>query len=504
MKKARYFIVLIMVIVLLLLASSSAFADDTNLGRMPDGVFPIAEHDIAMQSEDIVVDLDKNKVHCAFTFHNTGAGKDVLMGFPGKLRDLEEDQSSEYADITIDNFKAYLKGKSITVKHERSSSKNDLLSSETLKYSEYYTFPVSFKEGETLTVENTYDFYPTYDSMGYIYSGYVLKTGAMWKDTIGKARVTFKLGKIKPYNLEELKWGGFRFEGDDLVWERSNFEPEYDLRVVYNTWKYSKEFEGVDYVEDDMKNDIKKKISLYNNVKRLGESKDVDGLCSLYKTAVQQRDCILAKYIESFFPSDFDTTRLYKPQSTGVFVEKQDNGYIIESGSNEIESACVHFKIVTTDNQQTVFDENIDGTALYFQLNSETEYDIGCSVTDWQGNIDYRSLTYSTLTKTVENGELPANGGATAIASTDVSSQADANSSDTAVVNSESTSKSESKDISSTQNSGDGTKSVVTIPLDKPFSNKVIIAIVVIIFVCIAFIVSAVVYALLNKRNKRK
>jgi len=51
-------------------------------------------------------------------------------------------------------------------------------------YSEWYTFNVHFDTDETKNIKNTYKVDSIYYSTGDILSGYILKTGAFWKDTI--------------------------------------------------------------------------------------------------------------------------------------------------------------------------------------------------------------------------------------------------------------------------------------------------------------------------------
>lgn len=289
------------VFVMILFCCISVYADDTSLGRTPDGVFPMQENDVIMESEEITVDLDKNSVECIFVFHNTGTNKNVYMGFPGKINALEDELTSD-VNLEISNFKTFIDAKEIRVTHQKSIP-NTVINSDNLNYSEYFTFTVPFKANEKLKVRNTYDFIPTYDSIGDVFSGYVLKTGALWKGLIGSAKVTFKLGKIKPYQLENLKPEGFRFEGDNLIWQKKNFEPDYDLEVDYNTYHYSEEFLKDEYTTPDQIAEITQKINSFNNVKKLASRRQYMEMFFRYFNAIRENDDILALYIKGFLTS---------------------------------------------------------------------------------------------------------------------------------------------------------------------------------------------------------
>lgn len=286
------------IIVTLLLCCISVNADDTSLGRTPEGVFPLQDNDVIMESEEITVDLDKNNVECIFVFHNTGSSKNVYMGFPGKIEALDDELTND-VNLELSNFKAFIGEKEAQVSHQK-SIRNPLIESDNLKYSEYFTFTVPFKADERLKVRNTYDFVPTYDSIGDVYSGYVLKTGALWKGKIGSAKVTFKMGKIKPYQIEALKPEGYRFEGNNLIWEGTNFEPDFDLEVDYNNYHYSEEFLRSEYTTKNQAEGIKEKINIYDNIKKLASGGRYIELFWQYFNAVRVEDTVLSLYIRSF------------------------------------------------------------------------------------------------------------------------------------------------------------------------------------------------------------
>lgn len=394
------------VFVLTMVCCTSVYADDTSLGRTPEGVFPVNEKDVIMESEEITVDLEKNKVECIFVFHNTGKSKNVYMGFPGKLSH-EEDGSglTDAANLELKNFKTFVKGKELPVTYEKSTKNIDGETSGKLKYSEYYTFTVPFEAGEKVTVRNTYDFIPTYDSMGTVYSGYVLKTGAMWKDTIGSAKVTFKLGKIKPYQIEKLKPGGFKFVGNNIVWERTNFEPKYDLMIEYNTYHYNKEF--LDNSDNGDTTGIRNKIENYNNIKKLGDKGKTEELLSLYNKAVKEKDTILALYISSFLPSDKISNKIsYESSTLGeISVARFDDAstkyYTISCDVQGEEPADLERSITHIENGNKFLDaQGENGSSV--RLEPGIEYTITYTLSDWNDHTEQKTLKC----KITEQGEI--------------------------------------------------------------------------------------------------
>ena len=388
---------LAIILLLSVFCCTSVNADDTSLGRTPEGVFPLQENDVIMEAEEIVVDLEKNSVECIFVFHNTGKSKNVYMGFPGKLNH-EEDGLTHEANLQLSNFKTFVKGKELKVTREKTSNltmSNSIGISDTLNYSEYFTFTVPFKADEKLTVRNTYDFNPTYDSIGYVSSGYVLKTGAMWKESIGSAKVTFKLGSIQPYQISRLRPSGFKFVENTLVWERSDFEPSYDLIIEYDTYRYSaKDLSNLTDNQEKLKQEIKQKIDSYNKVKELINKGGIDELLALYNKAVDEKDSILALLIRSYLPSEKIPDE--KASLGNITIEKEYGDYYAKCDVIGAETAFVRFSVSHIDNGNKIIDEQVDDiTSCYLgRLTPGIEYNITYTVTDWLDRTEQRTIKY--------------------------------------------------------------------------------------------------------------
>lgn len=388
--KASNFTALAIISLFVLFVCSSVYADDGSLGRTPDGVFPIQENDVEMESEEITVDLEKNSVECIFVFHNTGESKNIYMGFPGKLDKSMGGELTEDLNLELGHFKTFVKGKALPVIREKSVQPYNAETLDVSRYSEWFTFTVPFKADERVTVRNTYDFRPSYVSTGDVFTGYVLKTGALWKGSIGSAKVTFKLGKIQPYQVERLQPGGFKFIDNNLIWERNNFEPGYDLNLDYNTWHYSEEF--LKDMAGDEGAKIKQKIENFNKVKELADKGGTDELLDLYDKAVNERDSILALYIRSNLPEG----KIPDVMSAlgNIIVENGNGGYHISCDIIGSDSALIKLRISHNENGNAIPDGEFDTPSCYISLTPGIEYTITCTLQDWMDRTVQKTLKY--------------------------------------------------------------------------------------------------------------
>jgi hypothetical protein len=357
--------------------SPYAYADDAVIGRTPVGVYPMMDAEVEMKSENIVVDIDRCAVECTFTFLNTGEAREVQMGFPGKLN---EDMGSMFSDdvsLSLNNFRAFVNGVELPVKKEKGvQPKIDIPF-----YNEWYTFTVPFNAGETVTVVNTYTYQPTYNSIGDVSTGYVLQTGATWKGKIGKARVEFKLGSVNPWQIEQLKPGGFRFEGNSIIWERNNIEPTYDLEILYNTWHYSDEFLEMMEANDEDASTIISKIDKFKEIKKLADNNDKEGLLAEYIKAEQSRNTVLAVYIAGFMEKGQipdDTPRL-----GDISIKPYGTTYNIRCDVQGLYTPGITLRISHMEDGELVIDHESSNSSIYIILKPEVEYDISFVAKDW-------------------------------------------------------------------------------------------------------------------------
>ncbi len=220
--------------------------NDGVLGITPEGIYPVTQTDIAMEAEEIIIKMTGNSsatVSCRFDFKNFGEAQSVLMGFPARLDEEVTEFSPEDA-ITVRNFTARDEKGEIPVTLVDTIPNPPLKEvSHLAKYAKWYSFPVEFNKNETKTLYHTYEISFPYVSTGHVFAGYVLETGALWRGTIGHARVIFDLGECPVYSLQGVYPNNFfRLEGNQLIWERRNFKPAYNLWVTLNPYRFSPEW----------------------------------------------------------------------------------------------------------------------------------------------------------------------------------------------------------------------------------------------------------------------
>lgn len=246
--------------------SLRARANDGALGMMPDGVYAVNHNDLVMVSETIRVKLESRQVLCEFEFKNTGKDQDVLMGFPAiSMEEPEGFTTQDY--LTIRNFKAWTKWSPINVFLRDYSSKSLQGMEHFNQYKKWYCFYVHFKENETKTIYHSYDVSFSFDSTGYVSAGYIIRTGALWKGNIGHSKIIFDFENLPICSLEYFSpTQGYRFEGNTLVWENSDYEPSSNLSVSYNSFRYSDRYlDIIDYYGyGEMEPDRLAKIELFN------------------------------------------------------------------------------------------------------------------------------------------------------------------------------------------------------------------------------------------------
>ncbi|NLD49412.1 MAG: copper amine oxidase N-terminal domain-containing protein [Clostridiaceae bacterium] len=208
------------------------YANDASMGRTPEGVYLMNNDQIAMTSEDIKIYPFKGFAECTFEFINYGEATEILMGFPATLKeDLVDPIMQDIERTALKDFTAADESGSIEVKLEKGTPKYD-----DSNYSLWYTFKVKFNKGEKKVIRNTYSFENTYYSNGDISTGYIIDTGAGWKDKIGHAKVTFFTPDTEAYEITSLRGDPYFSLGDGvIIWERYDFEPAKNIEILINT-----------------------------------------------------------------------------------------------------------------------------------------------------------------------------------------------------------------------------------------------------------------------------
>lgn len=390
---------------MLLFSVTMVYADDCSVGRTPEGVYPMDDNDIVMVSEDIKVDVKKGFVECNFVFKNTGKEKDVLMGFPAKMEDEGDNTMEE--NLYLNDFKSFTGENEIPVQMENGVKPKDLKDSSYPFYSAWYTFSVHFNEGETKTIKNTYSVKFTAYSTGETRAGYILKTGAFWKDPIGHAKVTFDLGDIEPYRLANIYPYSMSFEGKNkLVWEKSNFEPDFDLEVMYHSYYYTKE-----YFEEmsEEKNEALAEVEAFKKLDKELDKLSEDELLNYYSQYKVDEKPAIAKYILSKMSKGIipEESPVIKDLSLEVYNEGS-NSYIVNGKFEDVNGDFIsaRLKFSHIENGQTIvdFDEVrpigdymtkfLDDESFKIDLLPNINYDLEFSVTDSQDNIATKKMKY--------------------------------------------------------------------------------------------------------------
>lgn len=120
-------------------------------------------------------------VRCEFIFKNESSREqEVLMGFHASMIGVEDRMIDE--TTRLGNFKVFDNG----VEKEAALEKAGGESTEADRIEEWYTWNIHFQGGEERKIVNTYKT-QSYNAPWGRHTGYILRTGAPWKGTIGKA-----------------------------------------------------------------------------------------------------------------------------------------------------------------------------------------------------------------------------------------------------------------------------------------------------------------------------
>ncbi|WP_027621864.1 hypothetical protein [Acetivibrio clariflavus] len=263
---------------------------------------------------------------------------------------------------------------------------------------------VHFAAGESKSIKNTYKVEPISYSNGDILSGYILKTGAFWKDTIGHAKVTFDLGNIKPYEISRIFPFSMKYEGENkLVWERSNFEPEFDLEIMYNKYRYDIDtLQNQDYIDKESLQAAIDEVKKFEELKSKLAGMSKDELMKHYTRYLEDEKIGIAKYIQSKLPEN--PTKGKGPVIKEISVNEGMINCIAENENRDY--AVAKLKVTHTENGvKTVdYDDSLDvnylsgksqiNHGLYIDLSTDKKYDIEYLIKDSYGNMDVKKIKY--------------------------------------------------------------------------------------------------------------
>jgi len=260
----RFLRLLIALGILLLVASSlpqPAGADDTSLHRSAEGVRPVYEAQVRMVEETVLIKLAEGIVDVTFVFENQGPATDLLVGFPllpsvenmpYTRWDADEDAESQ---LGYEDFTVWVDGEEVESWREEGIEPDPSLESdsggepeqsgetplrngpdwqEDMFYPEWQVFDLHFEAGQRRTVRHTYRTPPHwFQSPWSVEFTYVLRTGANWAGTIGRAEVVVDLAGLDLAQLRGASPDNFTVSDNHITWLFWDFEPEYDIHINY-------------------------------------------------------------------------------------------------------------------------------------------------------------------------------------------------------------------------------------------------------------------------------
>jgi hypothetical protein len=179
---------------------------------------------VRMLRESVTVDYAKAAVTTEFVFENPGPTTTVTMGFPEEgWGDIGEPGRSWFR-----SFKSWVDGKEVKTELWPDASDDG-----TYKF--WWTKEVGFPAGRERRVRNDYTTRHGGNVEQVEWLTYVLRTGAPWAGTIGRAKVVFDVSGIPDGTVMSAHPMYHRRSGDLLVWEWHDFEPTtaHDVTVFH-------------------------------------------------------------------------------------------------------------------------------------------------------------------------------------------------------------------------------------------------------------------------------
>lgn len=198
------------------------WANDAPLRSVGKAIRPREDVSVRMLTEKVEITIDNSVayVKCVFTLVNEGPADTVLVGFP---RDWEKD---------LYDFRAWAYRVDFPV---QDGAAEPQYGGEAGEIKWWKTFEVPFKSaGDTVQVHNYYwtllaD--PLERTNADLKFRYVLRTGALWKDTIEDARITITLRNTHPDQVTQLSPEGYTRQGQQIEWHFRDFEPGGDISI---------------------------------------------------------------------------------------------------------------------------------------------------------------------------------------------------------------------------------------------------------------------------------
>lgn len=227
----------ILTTIIFMMISGNLFANGVDVMEVPGNtVIPIQNENVRMIKEIVTFNED-DEVKAIFTFKNTTT-EDIsfTMGFPF-TKDTDP-LSVPYGAPNSGKFAIRINGKEVQADKKAVSANTKLnIGSE---YAFMYTWPISFKPHEEKTVECIYtaSWNCSVGPFPYCqYFTYITKTGALWKDKIGRA--DFYLTLPREYAKDnadgkldlDINPSNYKIVNNTVEWHFLNWEPNEDISI---------------------------------------------------------------------------------------------------------------------------------------------------------------------------------------------------------------------------------------------------------------------------------
>jgi hypothetical protein len=218
-------------LVLVCLAPGVALANDSTFGGAPADLVPLAEQQVRMLAEDVVLTASDEEwqIEARYQFQNLAAKEvTVQVGFP-EFR-CPRDHDSDCADAAFRDLVTLVDGVPVQHRQGKLSKKHgwaDFLGV-------VWLFDVTFPVGRPLAITHRYRLTTGGDLSGRRYTGYVTRTGRSWAGSIGRATFT---AILPPYvrAIYDVEVPGLRATPPRLLLDSG--PPRVELRLEGKDWK---------------------------------------------------------------------------------------------------------------------------------------------------------------------------------------------------------------------------------------------------------------------------
>ena len=201
--------------------------ETTNVSMISEEVVIEVQPDLLPDSQDVWGVSDWAKVTASFQMKNTGMKIEKMdVRFPLMIPSGSGDGFGNQPELVA--FRVEVDGMSLDYKETTTENPSDY--DQTLL--KWAAFPVSFAPDKITNIDVTYEVKATGYSP-FAEFGYILETGAGWKDTIGEGTIIVRLpyeASAENFLLDDAT-KDFIFTGNDAVYSFTNLEPTPESNI---------------------------------------------------------------------------------------------------------------------------------------------------------------------------------------------------------------------------------------------------------------------------------